>query len=148
MKKTFILCCLISFIYCNLLQGCGNIVDDGVSEPIREFTFSKNDIIVNNGKQTLRVEVTNNRELRTWGFKEVVVSVDGSEPITYYSEGIVDGVILDNFSQDCFDLTRKNDGDILEVKLSENETGTVRKFNIAIDNGYDIGKLRITQKTE
>lgn len=139
---------LLSVSIVQFLVSCGNDDDDGVSEPVRIFTFSKNDIIVNNGQQALSVEVTNNRKLRSWGFYRVEVSVDGNEPINYWSEGIVDGVILDNFSQDCFDLTRKNDGDILEVKLSENKTGTVRKFKIAISNGYDIGSLRITQNAK
>jgi len=140
--------CIVCIFCCSFLQGCGNNDDDGVWTPVREFTFSENDIIVSCTQQNLVVAVTNNKELRTWGFRSVKVSTNGNEPVTYWSEGIVDGVILDNFSQDCFDLTRKNDGYTLEVKLSENKTGMVRTFKITIFNGYDSGTLRIIQKAE
>lgn len=150
MKKAFLFLPLLVFGMAVFI-GCGD--EDVIGQKMVEFKFSQNDIVLDNGKQSFEVNVTNYKKTRKWYIHEIKIS-DGKAYSYYYdnekyhmedSEGNDLGC-PDDVADYCYRLIKKNDGESLQVVLDENNTGVDRNIEISIWNGYDQGKLKITQR--
>lgn len=146
MKCKICLWSLLAFWSLFLLSGCDN--DDDV-EKVKEFTFSQNNVIVNSEAQQLTILVTNAEDLREWEIRHVTV-VDNNNQKKVYElperpEDFQFGTEWpDKIQKEWFDITKK-DMKTVCIGVTQN-TGSERKLELYIDNGYDYGTFYLTQK--